>query len=760
MPLKSLNPEQRDAVTALDGPQLVLAGAGTGKTRVLTTRIAHLVMEDKVGPEQILAVTFTNKAAGEMRERLVDMLGAGVTGLWLGTFHSIGLRILRRESAHLDISPDFTVYNDDDQISLIKLVMKELNINDKAFSPRAMQSRIDQAKNELVGPEDYLLNAKGAGSFFAEKVQKVYAKYQEMLGEMNAVDFGDLLVIPVRLFEKEPKILKKYQKRFVHILVDEYQDTNRAQYIFMNMIAEGHRNLCAVGDPDQSVYGWRGADIRNILDFQTDWPDASILRLEENYRSTKKILAAANSIIEKNEQRMEKTLWTGNDDGETVAHIETLDEREEVRTITDLFKSILDKEKGLTYKDIAIFYRTNAQSRVFEEHFIREGIPYVVIGGLRFYERKEIKDALALLRSIINPTDAISFRRIIHTPARGIGKVTLDKIIDIGKTEGLTLLAAAREATTRGIVKEAKIGAFLKGFEDFIKDEGARTLAERTLKLVEDTGYMSMLIEEGTEESLGRAENIHELISAIKDFELSLGESVPSENGDGQLGLEEGDVNTLSAFLDHVALVSDMDSFTERRECITLMTLHSAKGLEFPVVFLCGMEEGLFPHKRSLESFDQMEEERRLCYVGMTRAKERLFFTSAASRSIYGETRFQTTSRFLDEIGPAFLDSTNSKGKGRGSGAPDEPYYTIDESQLDGLDSNEPYLDTDFADIPDGASPADFLNVGMKVIHPSFGNGVIRAREGTGDDTKVTVRFRGTVDKKLIVKYANLSFPG
>ncbi len=759
MPLKSLNPEQRDAVTALGGPQLVLAGAGTGKTRVLTTRIAHLIMEEEVRPEKILAVTFTNKAAGEMRERLVNMLGTGVTGLWLGTFHSIGLRILRREGSSLDIAPDFTVYNDDDQISLIKLVMKELGINDKAFSPRAMQSRIDQAKNELVGPEDYLLNAKGAGSFFAEKVQRVYAKYQEMLGEMNAVDFGDLLAIPVRLFEKEPKILKKYQERFVHILVDEYQDTNRAQYIFMNMIAEGHRNLCAVGDPDQSVYGWRGADIRNILDFQTDWPDASILRLEENYRSTKKILAAANSIIEKNEQRMEKTLWTGNDDGETVAHIEALDEREEVRIITDLFKSILDKEKGLTYKDIAIFYRTNAQSRVFEEHFIREGIPYVVIGGLRFYERKEIKDVLALLRSIINPTDAISFRRIINTPARGIGKVTLDKIIDIGKAEGITLLAAARVATERGIVKEARVGAFLKGFEDFIKDEGARTLAERTLKLVEDTGYMSMLIEEGTEESLGRAENIHELISAIKDFELSLGESVPSENGDGQLALDDplGDGNILSAFLDHVALVSDMDSFKERRECITLMTLHSAKGLEFPVVFLSGMEEGLFPHKRSLESFDQMEEERRLCYVGMTRAKERLFLTSAASRSIFGETRFQTSSRFLDEIDPAFLDSTNSRGKG--SGAPDEPYYTLDESQLDGLDSNEPCLD-EFPDFVEGGSPSDRLSVGMRVLHPSFGNGVIRAREGTGDETKVTVRFRGTVDKKLIVKYANLSFPG
>ncbi|MBE9531883.1 MAG: UvrD-helicase domain-containing protein, partial [Proteobacteria bacterium] len=649
-------------------------------------RIAHLISEDKVRPENILAVTFTNKAAGEMRDRLTSMLGSEVRGLWLGTFHSIGLRILRREGSYIDIGSDFTVYNSDDQVSLIKLVMKELGLNDKSFSPKAMQNKIDQAKNELVTPDDYLLNAKGAGGFFAEKVQKVYAKYQEALKEMNAVDFGDLLAAPVRLFEKEPKILEKYQKRFIHILVDEYQDTNRAQYIFMNLIAEGHRNLCAVGDPDQSVYGWRGADIKNILDFQSDWPDATILKLEENYRSTKKILAAANSVIEKNEQRMEKTLWTGNEDGEMVAHIETLDEREEVRTITKLFKSILDAGKGLSYKDIAIFYRTNAQSRVFEEHFIREGIPYVVIGGLRFYERKEIKDALAFLRSVANPTDAISFRRIINTPARGIGKVTLDKIIDLGKIEGLTLLKSAREATNRGIVKEARIGGFLNGFESFIKDEGTRTLSERTLKLIEDTGYMAMLVEEGTEESLGRAENIHELVNAIKDFELSLGESVPSdgenalsEDSDGQFGFENpvDEINTLSAFLDHVALVSDMDSFKEKRECITLMTLHSAKGLEFPVVFLSGMEEGLFPHKRSLEDFDQMEEERRLCYVGMTRAKERLFLTSAASRSVYGVTGFQTNSRFIEEIDPAFLDSSSGRRRAKSSGGGgDEPYYT------------------------------------------------------------------------------------
>ena len=758
MPLKSLNPDQREAVTAMGGPQLVLAGAGTGKTRVLTARIAHLIMEGGVRPENILAVTFTNKAAGEMRERITNMLGADAKGLWLGTFHSIGLRILRREGGYLDITPEFTVYNDDDQISLIKLVMKELGMNDKTFSPRAIQTRIDQAKNELIGPEDFLLNGKGAGGFFAEKVQRVYAKYQEMLKEMNAVDFGDLISGPVKLFRDKPEVLKKYQKKFVHILVDEYQDTNRAQYMFMNQIAEGHRNLCAVGDPDQSVYGWRGADIRNILDFQSDWPDAEIVRLEENYRSTKNILAAANSIIEKNEQRLEKTLWTGNDEGELAAHVETLDERDEARTITGLFKSILETESGLSYRDVAIFYRTNAQSRVFEEHFMREGIPYVVVGGLRFYERKEIKDALALLRSIANPTDAISFRRIINTPPRGIGKVTLDKIIGISRERGLTYLEAAREALKRGIVKEVKIGKFLEGFERFIRDEGGHTLGERTLRLIEDTGYMSMLVEEATEESLGRAENLHEFVSAIKDFELSLGENVPRESIEGELEFNEvaGEVNTLAAFLDHVALVSDMDSLKETKNSVTLMTLHSAKGLEFPVVFISGMEDGLFPHQRSLDSLEQMEEERRLCYVGMTRAKERLFLTGAASRSVFGETRFQTSSRFIDEIDPAFLNSIGPGKKGAGRRGSKEPYYTIDESQLDALDDNEPYLDPALGDIEAGGDP---LGIGKRVIHPSFGKGVIRAREGTGEDAKVTVRFKGAIDKKLVVKYANLSFP-
>ena len=531
----------------------------------------------------------------------------------------------------------------------------------------------------------------------------------------------------------------------------------------MKMLAEGHRNLCAVGDPDQSVYGWRGADIRNILDFQNDWPDAATMRLEQNYRSTKKILAAANSIIEKNLQRLDKTLWTGNEEGEPVVHIETLDEREEARRITELFRGLLDGEGSLTYKEIAVFYRTNAQSRVFEEHFMREGIPYVVVGGLRFYERKEIKDVLAMLRSAANPTDAISFRRIINTPPRGIGKVTLEKIFTIGRETGLTLFDAAGEALSRGMLKKERLGGFLDGFDRFLKDSEGLTLSERTLRLIEDTGYMAMLMDEGSEESLDRAENIHELISAIKDYELARGTTAAGTTAVGGSAVgstvnediedEEGALErkSLGAFLDHVALISDLDGYSETKNCVTLMTLHSAKGLEFPVVFLAGMEEGLFPHRRSLESFDEMEEERRLCYVGMTRAKQRLFLTSSASRSIFGESRFQTRSRFIDEIDPSHITSPDTGG-GNGGGASDEPYYTIDESQLDGLDYNDPFQDP---------APIDGeFKVGMRVMHPSFGPGVVRAREGSGPDTKLTVAFRGGVVKKLVVKYANLMAEG
>ncbi len=727
---KNLNPEQSGAVTAGDGPLLLLAGAGTGKTRVLTTRIAYLIRDRGVRPGQILAVTFTNKASAEMRERLETLLGQElIKGLWLGTFHSIGLRILRREGDKLPTGRDFTIYNDDDQIALIKLILKEIGLSDKAVSPRALSTRINQAKNELISADDYLAHSS---DFFSERVSEVYRLYEKRLKEARACDFGDLISAPIRLFKEHPEVLDAYMERFQHILVDEYQDTNKAQYVLMNMLAGLHRNICVVGDPDQSIYGWRGADIRNIMDFQQDWPDAEVIKLERNYRSTQKILNAANSVIKNNFDRMEKRLWTENDEGHRVMHIEATDERDEVRRITLFFKALMNEDRSMGLKDIAVFYRTNAQSRVFEEHFIRDGIPYHVVGGLRFYDRKEVKDALSYLKLILNPGDPIAFRRVVNTPARGVGKVSLDKIIHIAEVEGLTSLEAAEEAFKRGILKKKAVKEFIDACAAFTADEGTLPLHELTHRLLEDSGYMEMLLKEGTEEALERVDNLHELVSAIKDFELSNNES------------------SLAAFLDQAALVSDIDGYEDKKNRLTLMTLHSAKGLEFPVVFLSGLEEGLFPHKRSLDSPAEMEEERRLCYVGMTRARKRLFLSSASSRNQYGETRFQIRSRFVDEIDPEFLESEGGRHVSKGRTG-DGVCFTIDDDQLDDI-HYEPFMDD--------APPPDPWGIGMRVTHPKFGPGVIRAREGAGEEMKLTVNFRKAGPKKLALKYANLTPDG
>ncbi len=712
--LEKLNPVQREAVTFDSGPLLVLAGAGSGKTRVLTTRIAYLVLEKGVAPENILAVTFTNKAAGEMRERLESLIGEEARRLWIGTFHSLGLRILRREGGAIGLQPGMTVYDDDEQLSVVKLCMKELSINDRAVSPRAVAWRIDQAKNENIGPDEYLNHA---GDFFAERVAALYALYQRRLREMGALDFGDLICEPIRLFKNNPSILRSYQKRFSHILIDEYQDTNRAQYILTNMLARGNRKICVVGDPDQSIYAWRGADIRNILDFERDWPDATVLRLEQNYRSTKYILGAANSVIENNRKRFEKSLWTENSDGEPVMYRETEDEHEEARFVTSELKRLMDRDHELSYRDFAIFYRTNAQSRVFEEHLLREGIPYTIVGGIRFYDRQEIKDAMAYLRVAANPRDLMAFRRIVNTPPRGIGRVGLDKVERLAVREGTTLLEALKKALSEGLLKKTGGAALIEAFEDFTGNIDKKPLHELALRLLEDSGYIRMWEDEATEEALERVENLHELISAIRDFE---------SGGEGR-GLQD--------FLDQVALISDIDSYEDRLDRLTLMTLHSAKGLEFPVVFMVGMEEGLFPHSRSMDSTEELEEERRLCYVGMTRAMKRLFLVSARTRNLFGETRFQTPSRFIGEISSEFME--RDKEEAEVSELPDEPYYTLEDSQVE------------------DAGAAGF-RVGMKVMHPSFGIGVIKAKQGSGEGTKLTINFFGAGPKKIILKYASL----
>ncbi|MBI3397973.1 MAG: UvrD-helicase domain-containing protein [Deltaproteobacteria bacterium] len=779
--LRHLNPQQSNAVKKTDGPILILAGAGSGKTRVLTHRIAYLIREKDISPFNILAVTFTNKAAGEMKERLEKILGPKAKDLLLGTFHSTGLRILRKDGHNIGIDPNFVVYDDDDQLALVKLCMSELNINEKSFSPRAILSHINQAKNEVPSAKDYALRAD---DFFGQRVASVYKLYQEKLRQNKALDFGDLIVEPIKLFREAPAVLEKYQKRFKYILVDEYQDTNRAQYELINLLSAMHKNLCVVGDEDQSIYGWRGADIRNILEFEKDYPNVEIIRLEQNYRSTKNILSAANSVVEKNTKRIGKTLWTENPDGEMVAYQMARDEHHEASLVYNKIENYMSYKTYTAYKDFAIFYRTNAQSRIFEEHFIRSGLPYNIVGGLRFYERREIKDAIAYLKVIANPSDSLSLMRIINTPPRGIGKTTIDRVASFGVGHGLPLFEALKLAIGKGILPPQKGQNFINLVERFrdllgsqkkspplaggaghpsegwvgegeqmengspspqpspIKGAGELSnvngysrankfpIHELAKRLLEESSYIKMWEGEKTEEAEARIENLHELISAMRDFEK--GRENPS----------------LAEFLDHVALISDIDTFEDKHNRVTLMTLHSAKGLEFPVVFMVGMEEGLFPHSRSIngDSADELEEERRLCYVGMTRAMKKLFLLGARERTIYGESRFQGQSRFIDEIDPNYLEiitPERSQKSEISSQEKDKTYYT-----------EEPrVVYDDYRDYRDN----DPWKIGMRIKHPSFGIGIVKAKEGLGEDTKLTVMFPGMGQKKLIVKYASIT---
>lgn len=729
--LKHLNPQQSDAVKKTDGPILILAGAGSGKTRVLIHRIAFLIKEKGVPPHNILAVTFTNKAAGEIRERLEKILGPEAKDPLLGTFHSTGLRILRSDGHFIGIDPNFVVYDDADQLSLIKLCMSELNINEKTFNPRAMLSHINQAKNEVVSVNDY---AMGADDFFRKRVSHVYKLYQERLGQNRALDFGDLICEPIKLFREAPQVLEKYQRRFKYILVDEYQDTNRAQYILVNLLAAMHKNLCVVGDEDQSIYGWRGADIKNILEFEKDFPEAEIIRLEQNYRSTKNILSAANSVVAKNTKRIGKTLWTENSDGEPVVYQMARDEHHEASLvygkIEEMKRAGAGLKPALTYKDFAIFYRTNAQSRIFEEHFIRSGLPYNIVGGLKFYERREIKDAVAYLKVAANPSDSLSLMRIINTPPRSIGKTTVDRAAGFGAEHNIPLFNAFKLSIEKGILPPHKGSGFITLIERFNGLLCSIPIHELAKRLLEESGYIKMWEDERTEEAEARIENLHELISAIRDF----------EKGRQRAGLAD--------FLDHVALISDIDSYEDEHNRVTLMTLHSAKGLEFPVVFMVGMEEGLFPHSRSIngDSEDEIEEERRLCYVGMTRAMKKLFLLGARERTIYGESRFQGQSRFIDEIDPDYIEII---GNDRNGGAARESSLWEDrERKALEIQADEPRI------VYDEGAENSIWKVGMKIRHPSFGIGVIKAREGAGEDAKITVMFQNIGPKKLMVKYA------
>ena len=709
--LADLNPPQRDAVTAGDGPLLVLAGAGSGKTRVIAHRIAWLLGVRGVHPKNVLAVTFTNKAAGEMARRVAELVApVGIRAPLIATFHSACVRILRQHIRHIGYPPHFTIYDEDDRLQLVKECMRELDMTDRTWTPASLVQRISAAKNQMVALEEVERAARGPRE---ERIAALFRRYQERLVAAAAADFDDLLLLTVRLFDEVLAVLAWYRGLWTHVLVDEYQDTNRAQYRIVRQLTAEHRNVCVVGDADQSIYKWRGADIRNILDFETDYPGTRVIRLEQNYRSTKRILALASAVIAHNVSRKDKGLWTENGEGERAAVYRAWDEHEEANFVAQTI--LAARGAGSAWDDIAVFYRTNAQSRVLEDALRRGGIPYVVVGSVRFYERKEIKDALAYLRLVVNPADDVAFRRAIQTPGRGIGRATLTRLEELAVREArpLLALAAAPPADVTGKPRRA-----LEEFAALITR--LVTAREKTplpafIDLVMDaSGYREDLKQERSSEADARLENLEELIAAAEDHAR---------------GQEDA---TLEGFLDGVALVSDVDELPDGARGVTLMTLHSAKGLEFPVVFLTGMEEGVFPHVRAMDSVDEIEEERRLCYVGITRAKERLWISYALHRRMHGYGLGEP-SRFLLEMPAEQLAVLGGAGRADAR--------------------REPEVETPFADAGADDLP---LKVGARVRHGRWGEGLVVGVERSGGDTLVTVRFASVGRKQLSLQYANL----
>ncbi|HNS73038.1 MAG TPA: UvrD-helicase domain-containing protein, partial [bacterium] len=640
--MADLNDAQSQAVTKTDGPVLILAGAGSGKTRVLTYRIAWLIVNGLAEPREILAMTFTNKAAGEMRERVRKLVPEMLSGMWIGTFHSLFARLLRREAERLNYKSNFAIYDDDDQYALIKTVLNELKIPVNDFPPKMISYKISGAKNAFVLPEQF---AQLATTRQDQIIATIYATYQRRLRENNAMDFDDLLIKPIELFQLFPLVLEYYQDRFRYILVDEYQDTNRAQYVALKMLAAGHRNLCVVGDDDQSIYRWRGAEIRNILDFENDYPDCTKFRLEQNYRSTRNILEVAHSVVRNNRQRHEKKLWTEKAAGELISLLEVEDDLEEARTVVN--KLALEmRSNHMDFQDIAVLYRTNAQSRVLEEALRRENIPYIIVGGVKFYERKEVKDVIAYLRLLSNPADTISLRRIINYPARGIGETTLGRIEAYAQEKKISIFAATGQIQQiAGIAARTaeQVASFHALMNKYTSLRTEISPAELAASLVNELGILREFKQEGTIEALSRAENVRELLLAIAEFSSSA-----------------GDEASLDSFLENVALTTDLDNWDDRANAVTLMTLHSAKGLEFPVVFITGLEEGLFPISRSLADPPALEEERRLFYVGATRAKVKLYLAWARNRRKFGETSASIASRFLRELEPSLVQVESS----------------------------------------------------------------------------------------------------
>lgn len=732
-----LNPQQAEAVINTEGPMLIMAGAGSGKTKVLTCRVANLLQKG-VRPYRILAITFTNKAAAEMRERVNNMSGPAAKDVWLFTFHAFCARFLRMEIDKLPgYGGNFAIYDTADSQNLIKQILKEMNLDDKRFQPSGILSRISNAKNAL---QDAAAFARQAGDFYEQKVADIYSRYEQKLQLNNALDFDDLLMLSIKLLQENKEVREKYQDRFDYLLVDEYQDTNHAHYLLTKFLAAKHRNICVVGDADQSIYGWRGADIQNILDFEKDYPDAKVIKMEQNYRSTQIILDAANAVIENNTGRKPKNLWTENKSGADIIYFQAVDERDEARFVIEQLQN-LQRTENKKLGDMAILYRTNTQSRIFEEMLIKSGISYNMVGGLKFYERKEIKDIIAYLRVIFNPADSLSLLRIINVPKRGIGDASLAKIQAYAAASNVSLFEAVSNAaaidglSSRFVSKLDDLAGIIFELMNLANEAPVEDLIDRVLR---DTGYLEELENERTPQAQSRIDNLHELISVAQEFAASEEE------------------NNLENFLAHVALVSDIDDTELGEDAITLMTLHSSKGLEFPVVFLVGMEEGLFPHARTLMDETEIEEERRLCYVGITRAKEKLFLSSTKMRTIYGNTVTYPPSRFLQEI-PARLVKT-IKRQERFSAL--ENFKQVSEkysarSQKPASTFNPHSFMPQKPAAAAGGTGTRF-NTGDRVSHSKWGEGMVVSVKDSPDGQEVKVAFAGAGVRSLLTKYAVL----
>jgi len=732
---KGLNQEQLRAVQTLQGPLLILAGAGSGKTRVLTHRIANLIVQGLAEPQNILAVTFTNKAAREMRERTLALLEK--IGLYpqqpplIVTFHSFCVQVLRSYIHVLDYNPNFTIYDRADQLSLVKKIFKQLNLDTKAYSPQTFLSTINSSKIYGVTPDDLL---KEAVHTIDKKMAEVYRLYETQMKDANALDFDDLLLKTIQIFEKEADVLDFYQNELKFIMVDEYQDTSFIQYKLIKMLSEKHRNLCAVGDEDQSIYSWRGANIENILNFEKDFPEAQVIKLEENYRSTKIIVAAASQVIQNNSQRKEKTLFTQNQDGDKILAREVVSQYDEGKFVAQSIQQLM-QDHSVSYDDIAVFYRTNSQSRAIEEEFRSYKIPYQIIGGVRFYDRMEIKDLISYLRLILNPNDDVSFLRVLNTPTRGIGQTTLNKIIELASQQRLTLMKATKEIIDLGNLNSGTTKK-LQGFVNTIAYLQAQIQdippSEFLKMMIEYIQFLEYLKFEKPDDYSQRLENINELTNVLAKFEK-----------------ERGEEANLAQFLEEIALVSDVDELNDEDRAVKLMTLHISKGLEYPFVFIIGFEDGIFPSTQSVDSMDAslLEEERRLCYVGMTRAKKKLFLSFARKRMLWGQEQINPPSRFLKEIPKELIEISSSIMRPQNYQIKDS--YTFQKTSL-----QDPFPDYEEAYYEE--SNTSGFKKGMKVRHPAFGIGVIQNLEGQGEAQKITILFPNTALKKFILKFARL----